>query len=134
MPYLCEWNEKTKKGNGHTLCRVPHTSKHTWEQALPCVSAKAHGKGAAQYHLEIGFAMCHVVTHDKVAYFAVCPVWDTRQSLETLSCAPYGTHGKAWRLFLRLYFPWSFLLCRVPHVGYMAKSPGFVVCPMQSTR
>jgi hypothetical protein len=36
-----------KKGIGHTLCRVPHTTKHTWEQTLPCVTVKAHGKGAA---------------------------------------------------------------------------------------
>jgi hypothetical protein len=109
MPYLCEWNEETKKGTRHTLCRVPHTAKHTWEQALLCVSAKAHGKGSAQYHLEIGFAVCHAGTHRKVTYFAVCPVWDTQQSLETLPCALHGTHSKSWRL------------CRVPYIRHTTK-------------
>jgi hypothetical protein len=44
--------------------------------------------------METGFAVYHVVTHSKVAYFAVFPAWDTRQSLETLSCALHEAHGK----------------------------------------
>jgi hypothetical protein len=44
--------------------------------------------------MKTGFVVCHAVTHGKVAYFVVCPAWDTRQILETLLCALLEAHGK----------------------------------------